>query len=387
MINSPKALLIVLCLAAGAMAEEAPRRPGEESAPRPLTDELAGPEWAANRELDFPIRFSGYLWNDTGYMRRTNAQSGQPDQDAAYMQGRFVLGGQYARAFGSVSALARVELMGLINELAKGTYEPHTLDAYLKVGQKWWDFQIGRFLAWEVYYRGQGIELYTAEEAGALQGTPMYLLDYTRGLLNEAGQAAVHFYSGKWLSFELAGAYGQQSNQNWYGGRPVVDVKLGGFELIGGAEILRQAPQTSADKVVTTSKGYAARLQYTLPFLVVGADGSRTAVDVTDIQGLTDTAKTLDKTSVGGFADITPFKSHLIGLGLHYTTQTNRRGENNTHVQSFVSWLYQLPIEGLSVKAVYGFARAHVQDFTTTPRTEWDNNMNSVRVRILYEFR
>ena len=391
----PKALIAALCLAAGAAAAEEPPppRPGEASAPQTLTAELAAPEWAAVSDLAFPIRLSGYFWNDTGYMMRRKAHASsvpgqdnsQPDQDAAYMQGRFVLGAAYSRSIGSISALARVELMGLVNELAKGTYEPHTLDAYVKIGQQWWDFQIGRFLAWEVYYRGQGIELYTAEEAGALEGQPIYLLDYTRGLRNESGQAALHFFPASWLAFELAGVYGQENGQNDYGLRPVVDLKARGFEVVAGAEFLKQAVQTNVDKIETTSKGYAGRVQYALPFVTFGVDASHAVTETNDFNLLVDAAKSGYRTSVGGFADIDFWKTS-IGLGFHYTEFKNRKGlpETNSQIQTFVSCLYRLPVDGLSVKAVYGFARAHIED--TGNNLQWDNNLNSVRVRLLYEF-
>lgn len=374
----------------GQAPEAARGQTATRAAPRPdaskadaLPDELMKPEWTKTAELAIPIKLSGYFWTDTGYLLRKNAQSGQPDQNSAYMTGRFVLGAAYARQFGGLSAMAKVELLGLVNEFTKSAYEPHTLDAYVKVGTKSWDVQIGRFLAWEVYYRGQGIELYTAEEAGALGAPNLYLLDYTRGLLNEPGQAAVHWFPTNWLSFELAGVYGQSSQDNFFGGRPVVDVKLGGFELIAGAELLRQAPQTAADKLKVTSKGFAGRLQYSIPHLIVGVDAAQTAVDTTGTDGLLDTSKTYDKRSLGAFIDL-DFWKNSIGLGYHQTSQVNRRGEHTTNNQAFASYMYRTPIDGLSVKGVYGFARAHLEDVDAN--SQWENYLSSFRIRLLYEF-
>ncbi len=376
-----------LVCAQGARAAE----PAQE-APRPdavkaqsIADELAQPDWARAADLTIPLRFSGYFWNDTGYLIRKNAndKAGQPNQDSAYMTGRFVLGAAYSRQFGGLSAIAKVELLGLVNEFTKSAYEPHTLDAYVKIGTKTWDFQIGRFLAWEVYYRGQGIELYTAEEAGALAAPTLYLLDYTRGLMNEQGQAAVHWFPSDLVSFELAGVYGQSSSNNYFGGRPALDVKWNGLELIAGAELLRQAPQTSADKLNVTSRGYAGRLQYSLPTVTFGVDAAQTSVDFTGSDELVDTSKTYDKTSFGAFVDV-DFWKNSIGLGYHHTSQINRRGEHFTNNQAFVSYLVRLPIEGLSVKAVYGYARAHLEDIDAN--SQWENYLNSFRLRLLYEF-
>ena len=64
--------------------------------------------------------------------------------------------------------------------------------------------------------------------------------------------------------------------------------------------------------------------------------------------------------------------------------QENEQGEQNTHHQAFVTFLQHLPIPGLSVKLVYGFATAHIQDIDVG--SEWDNTMHSVRLRVAYDF-
>ena len=383
------ALVLQLSLAAApcaALAQE-PDAGAPALVPAPA---LATPERLPNdaslfEDLSRPLRFGGYFWVDTGYMNRSNAQPGQYDQAALYMQGRFVLGASYAGQVGDYFGLARVELLGMVNEFAKSQYEAHTLDAYVKLGhRRWGDVQVGRFLAWEVYHRGQGIELFTAEEAGALGGPPLYWLDLTRGYKNEAGQAAVHFYPSDFLKLEVAGVYGQESNQNNLGVRPVADFAWRGLQVVGGYEYFKQSPQTSADKVQVTSQGWAGKVQYAFPYVTVGADVAQLFVDATDIQGLPDTSKSLEKVSFGGFVDV-DFWRNSIGLGYHRTNQHNQRNEFSYHNQAFVSYLFRLPIEGLSVKAVYGFAYAHVQDVDT--HSSWNNTMHSVRLRITYEFK
>lgn len=390
------ALVVVLATAGStARAEEAQdwalSTSEEDEKLRTLKGEGTQEEWdpgnyvsEALERVGVPIRLSGYFWVDTGYMKRTNAQAGQYDQDAAYMQGRFVLGASYSREFGDYFGLARVKLMGLVNEYAKSQYEPHTLDAFVRIGhKKWGDVQVGRFLAWEVYHRGQGIDLFTAEEAGALGAPEMYWLQTTRGYRNEAGQAALHLYPLDALRFEVAGVYGQESNQNNFGVRPVVDLRLGGFQAKAGYELLRQVPQTIADKVETTVNGFAGMVKYSFPVVTVGANFGWEDVYVIDIQGLTDSSKSLKKWSAGGFVDI-DFWRGSIGLGYHHTNQLNRRDEQLSHHQAFLSYLIRLPIKGLWVKAVYGFALGHIEDADT--RSSWDNTMHSFRVRISYVF-
>lgn len=336
------------------------------------------------RDLAHPLRFGGYFWVDTGYMNRNNAQAGQYDQVALYMQGRFVLGATYAYEKKDWFGLARVELMGLVNELAKSQYEAHALDVYVKAGHtRWFDVQVGRFLAWEVYHRGQGIELFTAEEAGAFGAPTLYWLDLTRGYKNEAGQLAVHFFPDELVKLEVAGVYGQENNQNNLGVRPVVDFQWKGLQAIAGYEYLLQYPQTEADKVHVTSQGFAAKLQYQVKWLTVGADVAHLWVDAVDIQGLVDSDRSLQKWSFGGFADI-DFWKNSIGFGYHRTNRDNLQGEHDTHNQAFVSYLIRLPLDGLSVKAVYGFALANLSDIDA--HGTWTNTMHSIRVRITWEF-
>jgi hypothetical protein len=231
--------------------------PGDASAAGAKAEERS--EVAADVLGVGPLRLDGYFWTDTGQMKRTNAREGQFDQSSYYMQGRFVLGAEYREQLGSFTARARSELIGFVNEFTKSQFEAHVLDAYAQVGQAWWDVQVGRFLAWEVYHRGAGIELFTAEEAGALGGPPLYWLQLTRGYQNEAGQFAVHVYPWEWLGLEVAGVYGQEQSQNTLGIRPVVDFHRWGLQAIAGYEFSQQAGQTEADKVKSRSSGFAGK--------------------------------------------------------------------------------------------------------------------------------
>jgi hypothetical protein len=355
------------------MSQSQNRRPADTSA------------YALPRFLGVDLKFSGYFWADTGYMMRDNAQAGQYDQDVTYLQGRFVLAAGLNRQFGDWFGAARVEFLGLVNEFARSQYEPHTLDAWVRIGhQKWFDLQVGRFLAWEIYHRGQGIEFWTAEEAGALGGPALYWLDLTRGYRNESGQAAIHLYPFSFLKFEVASVFGQENNQNNLGIRPAAHLTLGGFQLLAGMEYLALRPQTQADKVQTTTLGYGGRAQYSFfNTVTVGANFAAANVEAIDIQGLVDGEKSLGKFTVGGFVDI-DFWRNSIGLGFHHTQQLNKQNETTTHEQAFVSYKLFLPVEGLSVKAVYGFALAHIQDADTG--TEWDNYVQSFRLRIAYDF-
>lgn len=369
-----------LCLAPAASAQ----------APSALAVPLPGapttlPAATAETTGGLPLRLHGEFWVDTGYLNRENTQPGVPSTQNEYMTGRFVLGATYARTVGDLTAAARVELLGLVNEFADGKYgEAHVQDVYLQLGTPRWDLQVGRLLAQEVYYRGQGIELYTAEEAGAFGGAVLYLVDFNRGQKNGPGQAAFHLRPNDWLNFELAGTYGFETQQNNLGIRPVVDFHRGGFQAVASWEYLAQTPVQNGDQVETTSQGFGGRVQYQLPFLLAGLDFAQAWVDATDINGEVDAAKTYDKTSFGGWVDVNLGQGSL-GLGYHQTFQKDDKDFENRHHQAFVSYLHQLPIEGLTIKAVYGYALAQFKD--PAVGSEYENALNSVRIRLAYAFK
>jgi hypothetical protein len=329
-----------------------------------------------------PIRFSGYAWIDAGYMELRTGKSGDYNQHANYEQGRFVLGASYRHDVGAYFAEARAQYVAFDNEFTKSQYEPHTQDAFLRVGGRLWDAQIGRFLAWEPYYRGNGIELYTAEENGA-GGPTMYRLDYALGYADEAGQAAFHLYPADWLAFELASLYGQQLNQNNLGVRPVLALRGGGFLLIGGAEYVEQKPQKSNTQAKQTMKGAAARIAYTLRGTTLGAEGSWLDRHQRELDGHVNAQETYEKTTMGGYLE-SVLGPTVVGAGYHLTRVKDKIDPANKHHQAFVSLTYNLPIRGFSVKAVAGFARWEAADATSN--ATWDVDLKSIRVRLRYDF-
>lgn len=396
----PLAVGAALALSGAAWAAEPTEADADEpAAAEPLVHEADQPESADTGDGDlspmaaeklpktqaFPIDLSGYFWVDTGYMKRENARTGQYDQEANYMQGRFVLAADYHQQLGDFYAAARTEFIGFVNEFTKSQFEAHVLDAFVQLGQPWWDVQVGRFLAWEVYHRGSGIELFTAEETGALNGPALYWLQTTRGYRNESGQAAIHLYPADFIGVEIAAIYGQEQNQNNYGVRPAIDLRYEGLRLMLGFEYYDQSPQTSADKVSTTLTGFAARLQYELADVFrVGASVARSELEAIRIDGEPDAEKSGETLSFGGYADV-DFWISSVGLGYNLTIAKNDQGEENKHHQAFVSYLVRLPIDGLSVKAVYGYALAAIEDIDIG--ASWENTMHSFRLRLAYDFR
>ncbi|MGB8223785.1 MAG: hypothetical protein WCF10_14455 [Polyangiales bacterium] len=372
------------------------------------THEELPPLHAHIKPLGAHLSVFGAIWIDTGYINRTDERPGQFDFKAPYMQGRFVLGAQYYQEFREKNfVLVKAAFIGFVNEYTKSQFEPRMEDVYIMVGQKLWDVQIGRYLAWEVYYRGNGIELFTAEEAGAAGGPPIYWLQVTRGYRNESGQMAVHFYP--WgeddcpggsarrymglcdhaFGIEVSSVYGQENNQNNYGVRPAIDLQYHGFELMAGYEFLKLSPQTDASSARSKFNGLAGRLQYAVDLVSVGVEGSWATQNRVDAQDQQDAVNTLKPwTTIGGYLN---FRKgiHWPGIGMHYTSEKNSQltsagqREQRTQFQGFVSYLIKLPVKGLALKFVYGVGVANLQDVDTN--SEFHNVMQSGRIRIVYD--
>jgi len=185
------------------------------------------------------------------------------------------------------------------------------------------------------------------------------------------------------LGVELATVFGAEGSQNQLGARPTVVYSFGPVDLVAGGEVLRQQPQYANDKVEVTSYGGGGRAQLRIPHLTCALEAARMHADSKDINGDTDSAKTFDKVSYGAFANL-DFGPHTLGVGGFFTEQKNKVGERPTHTQAFLAYQLQTPVTGLSVKAVAGYANAHVEN--STARATATNDMMSFRVRLDYVF-
>lgn len=365
--------------------------PATNSIRRPAYKNLLGKEpivaFLDNGLGQSALSLSGYFWEDAGYMLTKNQQPGLYDQKASYMQGRLVLRAEYQRFLVSdLFAAARAEIIAFENEYTKSQYEPHTLEAWAKIGQKRWDVQVGRFFPFMVYYRGLGVDLYTPEETGAGGSVPtIYHLNYAWGLQDEPGQLAVHVFPIDGLGIEVSGVYGQTgtSGLNTYALRPAVDWKRGGLEVVAGAEYFIQRPQRSEFKVELTQYGAGGRVQYTFGLLTAGVEGAYAHSEKININEERDGEQTYHRYSVGGWVDLY-FWNDVLSLGLHHTAESRLNGDKPTQQQGYVALIHRLPVNGLSLKLVYGIGLGHVDDETS--HQQFDNRVQSVRARLQYLF-
>ncbi len=248
---------------------------------------------------------------------------------------------------------------------------------------KYSDIQVGRFLGWEVYHKGQGLELYTLEDRGAIDGPDLYEVDFTRGHTDGVGQIAIHAFPFENLKIEAGAVYGNELNTNNLGARSVIDYSIWKLQFVAGAEYLKQEPQTDISSFETKMWGYGGRIQINTRNLTAGFNMTHAETDKTTVDGRHDTLESYKVDCLGGFINI-DFWKNSIGMGYNYTSREAERGDKFTHVQPFVSYLYKLPADGLSAKIVFATAEAEIEDLQVGDK--WKNDMRSVRIRISYDF-
>ncbi len=421
---------------------------GPESFPGRLRGLYGGSLWQepSFNGLQWPymahtgIGVSGNVWMDSGreLINRDNSQI--PNSALWYQQGRGVLRLTPTYAADNFFVQGQIELVGNMCQSAnKSITTPNTVcqaagtfstdDLWIRVGQ-WnrWDLKVGRFEGWEVYHLGLGMEQYTFERQGArnfgLQVTnppfdapvfygATFMHDRpTDGLA--AGYAALHLYPSDWLRFEVLGKLGVDNNINdnstgdtpmtSFGGRPTAILDLGWLKVKVGGEYQKAVPITqtiqpgmpgmkveAAAKLV--QKGFGGSIQVIAsPFLEFGVSAG--AGDQHSENGFAQVIQpnTFSVKSVGGFATLKVCDVCLLGLGLHYTAQTDSVVVNTSspandfsnQLQGFASFQYLVGGQ-LFIKPDFALARALLQP-SDPSLASWYNTMYNLRVRLMYLF-
>jgi hypothetical protein len=374
----------------------------------PVRGIYGGSLWRTFNGLQWPyypktgIGVSGYVWFDTGYEHIARGGGASTDPNITYFvqQGRMVLRVTPTWSDGRWFVQGQAELVGEHDQSAGPPLQPAVDDLWVKVGQ-WnnFDFQIGRFMGWEIYHFGMGLDLYTLERQGATDVSPntasLYPAIY--GVTTEmyypqsVGQAALHFYPTPWLRFEWQGRYGQEGSFNTAGTRPVGIVDFGVVKFKFGAEYQHQSPQNPAPNV-NVDWGAGAALQFVLdPVMEFGlnaAYGNTYSTNATN--GLENPQATTYTMSYGGFLNARLMQDLLAGLGLDYTYLQDKRFdpnlgryEDSSQWQGFVALQYLL-LKHLFIKGVAGYALAFFNPNLGSPT--WENHMVSGRVRLEYLF-
>jgi hypothetical protein len=360
----------------------------------------------------FVIGLSGWGWLDTAYVKFApwgqDANAISQDQQAyATQQGRMLLRVSPTYSFTNWFVQGQVELVGTenqgINRSDVGGAD--TDDLWLRIGQ-WnrWDFQVGRFEAWEVFHLGMGLDQNTFERQGAVaKGDPGLIRSGYYGLTDNefrpttaSGNMAVHYYPLPFLRFEALTTVGSGAAGPLIGTRPVAILDLGWLKLKGGVEWQRQTDQVPSQQDKVTKRGVGGAVQFVFePHVEFGLNVAQGTVVSIDQNGLPQPASSYTRTSFGGFANVSNGSVRyplMFGVGGLFTRD---RDQANTADPNVVDdyWLWQgfaavqyVVFQQLYIKLVGSYSRAHFLEASTKPPVIYDNEMYSARLRFAFYF-
>jgi hypothetical protein len=358
----------------------------------------------------FVIGLSGWGWLDTADVKFApwgqNASAISQDQIAYWtQQGRMLLRVTPTYSFDDWFVQGQVELVGTENQTIQRSDVggADTDDLWLRIGQ-WnkWDFQVGRFEGWEVFHLGMGLDQNTFERQGAVgQGDPTIsyygLTDNQFRPQGAAGNVAVHYYPLPFLRFEALGTVGSESGGNpEIATRPVAILDFGWLKLKGGVEWQRVTNQVTTNQTDITSKGVGGAIQFVFePHVELGFNAAQGTVFNVSANGQESTTGSYTRTSYGGFANVANGSARhplLLGVGGLFTRNVDQNNIASPNVvdnywlwQSFVAIQYVV-FEQLYIKLVGSYSRAHFLEASTSPATQYDDEMYSVRLRFSFYF-
>jgi hypothetical protein len=342
------------------------------------------------------LALRGDIYIDTGYEQSNRALASENDVEYWLQEGRFMLQVTPTATAGDYFFKANAQFLAHVNEI-RGNEYIDTDDAWVKFG-KWdlWDVQVGRYEAWEVYHKGQGLERDTLEDLGAFDGADIYEVNYAYYRQDGYGQAAFHYYPSEWLRFEVGSVFGNEVAHNSIGVRPAAILDLSWFKFKVAAEWRkRQHKEAELSKFSEKKYGLGGSLQFffdepgsALP-IQFGINGAYGLIDFIKDNGQVDEKASTDTLSVGGFVNV-GLGSASLGLGYNHTIQGDRQKNDQTdktghfvHQQVFASIKHPVIVDRATVKLVFAYARAELQPSYDNHRI---NDMYSVRLRLLYQF-
>jgi hypothetical protein len=206
-----------------------------------------------------------------------------------------------------------------------------------------------------------------------------YEANYARGRIDSAGQLAVHAFAGDVFGFEGAMVYGQDGTDNFFGLRPVINIKFNNIEFAAGVDYLNTAPQDDSGLSETTKLGYGARIKAVLGIATLGINYASGSVEETDAAGVDQPDETTN--SFGGYCDLA-LGDGVLTLAAFFT---NWEEDNNPyekdHSQYYITYAHPLPIDGAAIKFAVSQANASDDDLTVG-----DSDALGFKVRLYYAF-
>lgn len=350
--------------------------------------------------LQSPFRKSGLhlggdAWIDTGWESSQRGLDSQSDLQFWLMQGRVMLDLTATRTYHRFFAQAKAQILAHVEEIP-GDEQIDTDDAWIRFGI-WdlFDIQFGRFEAWEVYHKGEGLERDTLEDKGAADGPDIYEVNYAFYRQDGFGQLAAHLYATPWLRFEIASVFGNELGFNSIGVRTAGILDQNWMKLKLAAEYRKLDHQEEGRKQWEEKRGFGGSLQFNLGDAgdVVraqfGVNGAYGVVDRVDAFGKVDEKGSPDTLSMGGFLNLGLYTA-VLGFGYNHTLEGDRQWNSETdvegefaHQQFFASLRHPIVVQWLTAKLVFAWAKADLQPAVDNHRI---NDMYSVRLRLYMTF-
>lgn len=346
------------------------------------------------------LGLSGYAWLDPSYARMKTTEENNADHTTWRTQGRAVVRLTPTYSQDEWFVQAQAELVANSNQNTTRTTDPDTDDLWIRAGQ-WnkFDVQIGRFEGWEIYHFGMGLDLNTFERMGAYlgpEGAPQ-IYGVTYGYYrDDIGNIAGHYYPTDYLRFELLGKFGNLSDRNTIGARPVGVLDLGYAKVKIGGEYFKETEQDADQPRERELRGVGAAIQGVLdPYVEAGINGGYGLTDAIDNEDVLDQEGTFTTYSYGGFANFGGFFENLVvGGGANYTWKDNVQKEPSgpnmgrvgefDHLQVFGAVQYAL-FGQLYLKVVGAYAKARLAP-SLTQAPPYDSTMTGLRFRASYYF-
>ena len=342
------------------------------------------------------LAISGNIWVDSGWETQRRTLQSENDRTFWLQQGYFTLRATPTWSNGNMFVQAQAELLAWHSSV-RGDQPIDVDDAWVKFGM-WdkWDFQAGRFEAWEIYHKGMGFERNTLEDIGAFDArdtttVDIYEVNYAFYRSDGYGQAAIHAYPLKYLRFEVASVFGNESGFNVLGVRPTGILDLGIVKFKLGGEYKKERDWETNQKRSAESRGMGTSLQFVIgTHAEFGVNAAYGIVDRIGPDGRVDEKGSPTTLSSGAFANVRPWGDLVLGAGVNYTDQDNRQYNSAvddvgqyTHLQAFGAAQHSIFIPELTAKVVGSYAKARLDESFDNDKS---NKMYSVRLRLRYVF-
>jgi hypothetical protein len=301
---------------------------------------------------------------------------------------------------------AQAEIIANLNQLDVQPLVADTDDLWVRTGV-WnsFDVTVGRFEAFSVYHLGMGLDLNTDERVGAYDQThgavsvpQPYLASFLYYRAAGPANIALHLYPVPGLRLELLAQWGNDGQTNDVGGRPALIYDVGFVKLRVAAEYQWRFPQdpSPATHNEYRNRGVAGSAQFVIGrWVEFGPNIGRAVTDFYSPQTLQpdgafnpDTTRSGDIWSYGYFVNVRLTTDMLLGGGANYASFQNLHNngmgqfDKSTNTQSFAALQY-LVHHQLFVKVVGAYAKTHF-DFSFSNMAPYDDDMFSVRVRLMY---